>query len=373
MTKDEIMALDTDALEAHVGEIRSLSAAEDADCSALLEELGFIDERRSALKEQAENRAALAAKIADGEVGKVITTIEEAPAMENRTFTPDSVEYRDAWLKYTANRPMTEEETRVMTTGLPDSQSILVPTEIQNNIWDMVFGEHCILGDLNTIRANSVIEIIKHTASSGAAKPGEGVAPDEETNTFVKMTLAGVDYAKYVDITYAMQNMELPALQAYITTEIAKAIGEMMAEDAVANIEAGVNAANKITGGITYANICAAFGALKRANNPVVYATRKTIYEKLAGMVGSDGHPIFQLDPTGACVGRILGAAVKVEDAVADDVLLIGDGSKVTNAVVSDIMIESDRDIKKHVITYSGYARCEAQLVDDKAFAVLGN
>ena len=54
---------------------------------------------------------------------------------------------------------------------------------------------------------------------------------------------------------------------------------------------------------------------------------------------------------------------------MADDVLLIGDGSKVVYNMVQDIMIENDRDIKKHVVTYSGYARGSGALIDPLAFA----
>ena len=34
-------------------------------------------------------------------------------------------------------------------------------------------------------------------------------------------------------------------------------------------------------------------------------------------------------------------------------------------------MIESDKDIKKHVTTYSGYARGEGALISPKSFAEL--
>ncbi len=37
---------------------------------------------------------------------------------------------------------------------------------------------------------------------------------------------------------------------------------------------------------------------------------------------------------------------------------------------MTDIKIETDRDIKKHVITHSGYARGEGALVDDKGFGI---
>ena len=38
---------------------------------------------------------------------------------------------------------------------------------------------------------------------------------------------------------------------------------------------------------------------------------------------------------------------------------------------MTDILLETDRDIKKHVITHSGYACGEFCLVDDKAAVLL--
>ena len=39
--------------------------------------------------------------------------------------------------------------------------------------------------------------------------------------------------------------------------------------------------------------------------------------------------------------------------------------------MIQDIMIESDRNIKTHTVTYAGYARGSGALIDDKAFAEL--
>ena len=69
--------------------------------------------------------------------------------------------------------------------------------------------------------------------------------------------------------------------------------------------------------------------------------------------------------------GYLLGAPVKIEDSVADDDILIGDPSKVTNNVITDILVETDKDIKAHMYIYSGYERSECALIDDKAFALL--
>ena len=60
---------------------------------------------------------------------------------------------------------------------------------------------------------------------------------------------------------------------------------------------------------------------------------------------------------------------MKVEDAVAANVLYIGYPKQVVGNMIQDIMVESDKDIKKHVITYAGYARFECKLLAPAAFA----
>ena len=60
---------------------------------------------------------------------------------------------------------------------------------------------------------------------------------------------------------------------------------------------------------------------------------------------------------------------MKVDDGLDDDVLLVGYPKNVVGNVVQDIMVETDRDISKHVIIYSGYARYESKLIAPKSFA----
>lgn len=347
---DESKTLDLDATEARSKEL--------------------LEERAKLVTKMNEEKREQVRRAVENGAGVIIDSVKEEE-MEKKTLGIDSKEYRVAFFKHLKGMELTEAEQRVMNTGLSENQSLLVPTETQNNIWDLVFGEHCILADCNTLRANSVVEIITHTESSGATQVAEGAAPSEETNTFAKITLSGKDYAKYVDITYAMQNMAIPALISYIESEIAKAIGEAMAKDAVTAIESKIDTENKVTASkaISYTDVAKAFGALKRVGNVAIYATRYSVYNYLIGMTDANGQPILQAPAAGAPLGSIFGAPVKIEDAVADGKILIGDASKATNAVVSDIMIESDKDIKKHVTTYSGYARAEVALTDPKAFA----
>lgn len=374
----EIKEMNLEQLSEQKEEIRSMLNNEDADLDALTARLDEIEARESEIKESAEKRNSLLEKV--GNEGKVVEVMNENT--EIRVNGVDSVEYRDAFWKLMAGNELSAEENRTLTTGITgttsgtatdvSSQSLLVPTETLNYIWDLVTGRHAILDDIQIYRSGVVMTIPVHTAGSGASIKAEGVAPSEESNTFAKVTLAGKDFAKYVELSYAMERMSIPALAQYVADEIAKALGDALAKEAVDAIIGGVASANKFSDATPeYADICGLFGACDRVDDVVIYAKRNTIYTKLIGMVDSNKRPIFQLAPAEGAVGTILGAPVKVEDAVPAGAILIGDGNQAVMNIVQDIMIENDKDIKKHVTTYSGYARAEAALVNDKAFAYL--
>ena len=333
-------------------------------------ELDELMKNRDKLIKEGEQRKAMLDKI--GTLGTVVESGEERKAAEP--------EYRTVFFKNLRGDELTQEEKRVLATGITGNtsgtgtstsgQSLLVPTETLDYIWNLVSERHSILEDIQIYRSGVVMEIPVHTAGSGASLVAEGVAPSEESNTFAKVTLAGKDFAKYVDITYAMERMAIPALERYIADEIATAIGDALAKDVIDTIMGNVASGNKMNKSApTYKDICDMFGNIDRADEVVVYAKRSTIYGKLVGMTTTDGKPVFQLAPAERAVGTILGALIKIEDAVPDGAILIGDGNQVVMNIVQDVMIETDRDIKKHTTTYSGYARAEAALVNTKAYA----
>lgn len=293
--------------------------------------------------------------------------------------------YHDAYFRHLTNADGDEEpaagddaaaqaEEFLHTTGMDNAP---LPTTTLDQIWDLVNGTHTLLGDVNMLRTGVQITVTKHTSivKGKAKKTAEGEANDAEENTFVQVTLAGNDYSKFIDISYAMANMAIPAFEQYLIQELSKQLGEDMTDDVYTEIKTNVAAANKITvatsGTLTYKELCAAFGELERVDQVCVYGKRKAIFTHLVGMVDDNGRPVLQQDPTGKIVGVALGAQIKIDDSVEAGKLLIGDAKKVTYNLVTDIMIETDRDIKKHVITHSGYARGEGALIDDKAFALV--
>ena len=351
-------ALSTDELEKRVKEMEAITAE--------------IEARKAKAAEEA-RKAEETAQM----TGKPI--IEEERKMD---YTVSSPEYRSAFLKTLRGMELNKEEREayVATTGDTTANNhgagLLVPTEMLNNIWRLIEEQHAILGDITLYRTNTYLSIPVHTAiaQGDATAVSENAANDDEINNFMTVVLHGRDYSKTVKISYAMAQMSIDALEAYLTNEIASRLGAAMARDTIAGILTDYHTTDNtvvaLNSTLTYGDVAKAFGALKNANGgAVVYGTNKTIYTRLAVLEDTEGHLIFQPDANAGIQGRLLGAPVKVEDGLSDDVLLIGYPKNVVGNVVQDVMVETDRDISKHVIIYSGYARYESKLIAPKSFA----
>lgn len=298
-------------------------------------------------------------------------------------FELDSKEYRTAWCKEMLGLPMTEEERTafVHTTGTTSGQTAgyTVPTTLLNKIWDLIEGKHAILGDITIYRTGTILEVAKRTAiaAGDAATVSEAAAPsDDENNTFAKVTLSGKDFAKCVEISYALGIMSIDGFEQFIVNEIADRLGAALASDIITQIGTDYDSTHNdldvaTSGKVAWTDVAGALSVLKNVNGITVYASQATIYKYIVGMVDTTGRPLFQHDANEAIRGYLAGFPVKVEDAIAADLIWIGDPKQVVGNMVQDIMVESDKDIKKHVNIFSGYARFQCALLAPAAFAKL--
>jgi HK97 family phage major capsid protein len=350
------------------------------EAKALADEVKNLDAQFEAEKETSAELNALK--------GQSVKTIENLVKIEENKFTEkENTEmntaelYKQAFFNTLLNKELTVEQKNafVHTTGLPDAKALPIPTETLNEIWSLVSEEHAITKDIRKIFSKAVIEIPVHSAvvAGAATTVNEGAANSDEQNTFTSVTLAGKDFSKTIDISYAALAMTIEAFEAYLKQEIADGISDALADDVFATIDSGIADANKIetaaVGTMTYADIAGAFAKLKGVTNSkvAVYATRATVYNLLATLEDTEGHLIFQPNANAEIQGYLLGAPVKFDDSVAANRLYIGDATKIPYNVVQDIMVEQDRNIKTHVVTYSGYARIQGVLVIPTAFARL--
>lgn len=381
MTLEQILA--------RLGEIRSALEAgnlTDEQIAAFKSEIASLEARKLAL-EAMQTRNANAQGLATGAIQpENVIPMPAASAPEARgNFSVDSNEYRTAWSKYMLGLPLTAEEEQrtdfVHTTGTTSGQSAgyTIPTTLLNKIWDLIEGKHAILGDITIYRTGTILEVAKRTAiaAGDAGTVSENAAPsDAENNTFAKVTLSGKDFAKYVDISYALGIMSIDGFESFITREIADRLGAALAADVITQLGTDYDSTNNdldvaTSGKIAWTDVTGALAVLKNVNNIVFYANQTTIYKYIAGMVDSTGRPLFQHDANEKIRGLLAGFPVKVEDAIGADLIWILDPEQVVGNMVQDIMVESDKDIKKHVITYSGYARFQCALLAPKAAAKL--
>ena len=282
-----------------------------------------------------------------------------------RTEMIASEEYRSAFYANLRGEATEEQRSALLTAG---TDAIAIPKALDDKIWDNIYTDHPILGDIDIKRTGVILEVTKHTKvkAGKAGKVEEGTAATLEDNEFVKVTLVGQDYAKTVELTYAAAKMSQGALEDYLATEVANSMGEALATDIFAKIKTDLGAAAVTVAkgkNLTFADFCKAVGSVQRGTNLKVYASRAKKFEQIVGMVDTAGQPVFR-------DGCTLGYDVK-EDAAAGDDIFIVDTSKFVLNMVQDIMIENDRDIKTHKIIISGYARAEGCMRDAGAGAYI--
>lgn len=274
-----------------------------------------------------------------------------------------SEEYRSAFYANLRGEATEEQRSTLLTAG---TDAIAIPKALDDKIWDNIYTDHPILGDIDIKRTGVILEVTKHTKvkAGKAGKVEEGTAATLEDNEFVKVTLVGQDYAKTVELSYAAAKMSQGALEDYLATEVANSMGEALATETFAKMKTDLGAAAVTVAkgkNLTFADFCKAVGSVQRGTNLKVYASRAKKFEQIVGMVDTAGQPVFR-------DGCTLGYDVK-EDAAAGDDIFIVDTSKFVLNMVQDIMIENDRDIKNHKIIISGYARAEGCMRDAGAGA----
>ncbi len=380
----EIKDMDFKAIETRKAEITAMLDDKDLDIDKLEEldkEVDALEQRKLDIEKDVEVRKALLDKVAKAEDAEVIEIanskhIEERNKMETIKYDNTSVEFRNAFLKNLMGKELTEVEERAFLHTTANTGAV-IPKELENKIYSNMEEQHPILADVNVFGTGTVISIAKHTAivAGDAGKKGEGVANDDEQNTFVNVTLAGNKFTKHVDLSYELDAMSIPAFEQYLVQEIGARLGAAMARDIVAQIKTDAAAANKFEaatpGTLALEDFLKGLGQLKGAGKVYVYTNNTTLYNNIAAVEGDAGRVSFVGNFQDGVAATLLGKGIKEEDAVADGELLILDPKQFTWNEVRGITFEQDRDIKKGVRTIAGHAIAEGTLTNDKAAVVI--
>lgn len=347
------------------------------ELEARSKEVDELETRKTEIEQAWEKRNAMLDKI--GKKGTVVETMTEVTEVRHGA---DSTEYRNAYIKNLAEKmegrnvfgEMTKEERDAFTFTTSNTGAV-VPTLILDRIKDLVSSMSPMYDDATKSALAEGFRLARHTGitQGDADVTLEGIANDDEIDTFDYVPLSGVEIKKHADVTRKMRFQSIGAFEDWLVTHIGLRI--LVAKDKIIlarlnDATYGIAAGNKITGDYTDATIREAFGLIKSNGAKVVYANNKTIYNGLAGIETKDGYKVFQpsamVDPI--TQGSLYGARVKLDDNIPNDVVYIGVPADILANNFDDYAFMADEHSKTWVTTYSGYSLFDAGLENPYAF-----
>ena len=298
MTKEEIMELDSEALELRFNEVKEAieTNAEGTDFEALSLELDSIKERKSFLAEEA-RKADIQAVI--NEVETEPTTIE-IPQEETRKMA-DIMEIRNSeeYVKAFANYIKTEDdsECRALLSEMAVGGQVPVPSlveEVISTAWE----RDEITSRVKKSYIKGILRVGFELSATGAVVHTEGAdAPDEETLTLGIVELKPASIKKWISISDEVLDLQGEAFIRYIYDELTYQIAKKASDEIVALIDAAPATATatavsvgKVTANtIALDTIASAIANLSdRATNPVVIMNKATYAAFKALQYGSN-------------------------------------------------------------------------------------
>ena len=368
-------------IETRLAAIRSEMEDPGADLDALTEEVRSLKAELHQIEEKAEKRRKLREAVAGGQ-GNVVRSFPGEP--ENRSYGPDSAEYRTAWLKTIAvdNRgthifgAMTEEEQRAYTFTTENSGQV-VPTAIMDRIVELVESDSPIYEDAQKSNMAAGFSVPRHKSitSGDAKKVAEGTANDDEQDEFDSIDLPGVELKKHIVLTRKMQFQSISAFEDWLVTNLSERIRVAKEKHLIEKLEdpsAGIDAANKVEGAaLDDAEMRKVLGLLKGSGVRVLYANNTMIWNNIAGLKDEKGDKLFipssMEDPV--IEGRVYGTLVKKDDSVEDDTFFVGYPKKLLANNFIDFDITPQIEAKTLNRIFVGYSLFDGGLENPKAFA----
>lgn len=209
----EIREMQIGDIEARFAEIDSELENKDADRAALKAEVQQLNERKAELRTLAEAKKAEAE--AATKTGTIVKTFEETRNME-KTFTPDSVEYRDAYLKSLMGLPMEIEERTALA-----SAAAVIPTETLNKIYGKL-EENALIAELEALRIPGYVSVPTATTVNDANWVAMTTSATDSADVVGYVALTAKKLIKTIEITADIKAMSIPAFQDWLVSKLAQ-------------------------------------------------------------------------------------------------------------------------------------------------------
>lgn len=381
MTIEEIKVLDADGIIERKAAIGDEMNAEGADLDALTAEVEALETRANELKEAAEKRAALADKVATTNNIIMEKIVEEGKVEENRTFSPDSVEYRDAYLKNLMGKDITVEERTALV-----SAGDVIPTEMVNQIYGKL-ADNPVYAEMNIMRFPGYVQIPYAKTVNEASWKAIGTASTDSADEVDSVSLAMYKLIKTIEITADIQAASIGAFQSWLVDTLAR---KMIAAIVAATLNgSGSGEPTGIIPGLTpvantvsYANILAAMAAVpgQYHRDAVFVMSSATFFNSVMTLKDDVKRPLVVQGVAGidrAPEYTLLGHRVLLEDAADtnsyNNILFGNLREGYAFNFAKDVAIEADGSVefRKGSTVYRAMALADGKPVISDAFAVI--
>lgn len=362
------------------------------EAQAKMTEIEALDAKFETVKLANANLNALKESNAIQLENKSINLKGDLQTMENlNTVVGNEKAYENAFAKSLMGQELTTQENvsyLEMNNHTTANTSVVIPTTTLNEIISEIEAQAPFFADAKGFQVKGLLSLPKHASiTSGDAKGYlEGEATENEVNVFVEVQLNAKEVAKYIEVSFKLEAMSVPAFLEYLKGEIVERVGAELGRQAISGngVKEMTGVLTAMTGvasqqgtyasaGLEYSDLTGAVAKLgaKHIAGTVIYASNSTVWNVLANVVDTTGRPLFMSDTVLGGVGRALGFTVKVDSAIPDGAIIIGNAKGYAVNTNSPIAVETDRNIKTRKTGFSAYTIVDGDVTHQKAFSIL--
>ena len=359
----------------------------DADLDALEAEVRAINEELETRKNTEAKKADVRDAIANGtQPAEKIKEFKEVTKMEERIFTPDTVEYRDAYMKNLMGKPMSIEERSALS-----GASYVIPTETLNKIYGKL-EENQLIREIDALRIPGYVSVPTASTVNDASWIAMASASTDSSDAMGTVSLTAKKLIKTIEITADIQAMSIPAFQGWLVNKLAQKMEAAICAAIVngagsTSVPQGVGQCGITTStaiaGATLAKLSAFMGGLKAPyHNGAIWVMSAENFFTYVLPLASDSNGYLVQDGIGY---RLLGHRVVLDDNVDNCKFKSGSTAEAANAdhiifgnfkagyvfnFGEGIQVEADNSVsfRSGSTVYRAMALCDGAVADKDAF-----
>ena len=337
-------------------------------------EIKELNAAKEEIRKAAEQAAETRRMIADGTVPvTVLQSRNNGQEAQKRTFAVDSVEYRDAYLKNLMGKPLDAEERAALT-----SANAVIPTEMQNKIWDKL-RENPLIAEIDMLHVPGYVVLPKANTVGDASWVAMGTAATDSADVVGSVSLGAKKLIKTIEIEADIKAMSIPAFQTWLVNKLVEKMETAICAAVIngagsATVPQGVMAAaagaTAKTVAFTVAGLGEAMGALPSAyhRNAVWVMSAATFYGTIMPLA-TDSNGLLVMN---GIEQRLLGHKVVLDENVAAKIIFGDFHNGYAFNFGDDIRVESDTSVefRKGSTVYRAMALADGAVVQGEAFVV---